>query len=531
MGTLWHGGKTYTMAAENETVEAIFTEGNKIIAAGEEKELRMKFSSSIKEDINLQGKTVLPGFTDSHMHLIGHGEKLMRLDFSSMDSHAAIKEALYREISETPPGEWIIGEGWNENQLKEGKMFDRTVLDELSEHHPIVLKRICRHAILANSAALELAGIQEDTIAPPGGIIGRNEDGTLNGMLMDRAQDIVLFDTIPPVSKEYLEKALRKAVADCFEKGLTGGHSEDLSYYGSLQLPIEAYQTVLTDERPFKAHLLIHHLVIDEFEQNPVKNSRLVEYGAMKVFADGSLGGKTALLSEPYLDDPDTYGVAVHSQEELNEYFKKARSFGREVAIHVIGDQACEMALIAAEENPPAKVGQRDRFIHAQILRPDLIERLQKLPVILDIQPGFTASDFPWIIEKLGADRLAYSFAWKTLIDKGIRCAGGSDAPIEPVDPLLGIHAAVTRKSIHTPSEPGYFMSEALTMFEAIKLYTEGSAYAIHREHERGKILPGYDADFTILARNPFSLEDPDQLLDTKVVMTVAEGKVVFQLL
>ncbi|WP_338777610.1 amidohydrolase [Metabacillus sp. FJAT-52054] len=528
MGTLWHGGTIYTMEGENKQVEAIYTAGNKIEAAGDEKAIRAAYGDTIDEEIYLKGKTVFPGFVDSHLHLIGHGEKLMRLDFSDMESHEAIKAALAGKIAETAPGEWVIGEGWNENQLGEGWMFDRAVLDEMSAEHPIVLKRICRHAILANSAALRLAGIEEETADPAGGIIGRREDGSLSGFLMDRAQDIVLFETIPPVSKEYLKKALSKAVQDCFTYGLTGGHSEDLSYYGAMQLPIDAYNEVLSEDMPFKAHLLIHHLVIDEFEQNRIEDQRFIEYGAMKIFADGALGGRTALLSEPYSDDPHVKGVAVHTQKELNELIVKARSYNREIAIHVIGDQAFEMALNAVELHPPA-IGKRDRFIHAQILRPDLIERLQNMPIILDIQPRFTASDFPWIIERLGEERVKTSFAWKTLIDRGIPCAGGSDAPIEPIDPLLGIHAAVTRKSIHTPEEPGYFMKEALSTYEAIKLYTIGSAAAIHKEHERGKIQPGFDADFTILDCNPFTMEDPDELLKTKVAMTVAEGKVVYE--
>ncbi|MTH52832.1 amidohydrolase family protein [Bacillus mangrovi] len=528
MGTLWYGGKFYTMEKEGQTVEAVFTEGNRIRAAGKEKELRDLYAGSIDDEIHCGEKTVLPGLTDSHLHLIGHGEKLGRLDFSQMQSHEEIKAALAEKIASVPAGEWIIGEGWNEHQLAEGEMFDRTVLDELSSSHPIVLKRICRHAILANSKALGLAGITDGSESPAGGIIGRRADGTVSGFLMDRAQDIVLFDTIPPVSLNDLKKALNLAVKDCFRYGLTGGHSEDLSYYGNFNLPVQAYHAVITEEMPFKAHLLVHHLVIDDFEKAAPANQRLIEYGAMKIFADGSLGGSTALLSEPYLDDPGTNGVAVHTQEQLNELVRKAREYGREIAIHVIGDLAYQMALNAVEIHPPAAEGQKDRFIHAQVLTPELMKRTVALPIMLDIQPGFTASDFPWIFDKLGEKRLKTSFAWKTLLEMGIGCAGGSDAPIEPLNPFIGIHAAVARKSIHTPDEPGYFMEEALSVYEALQLYTTGSAEIIHRGGERGKLKEGYDADLIVLNQDPFKLEDPDKLLDTEVLLTVAEGKMVY---
>ncbi|AZB43940.1 amidohydrolase [Bacillus sp. FJAT-42376] len=528
MGTLWYGGTVYTMGNANDTVEAIYTEGSQIKAAGNEHDLRALYAAAISKEVNLERMTLLPGFTDSHLHLIGHGEKLMRLDFSAMESHKEIQEALVHKIEETPSGEWIIGEGWNENQLQEGYMFDRSVLDKMSSDHPIVLKRICRHAILVNSAALMAAGITEKTADPAGGIIERREDGSLTGLLLDRAQDIVLFETMPPVSKEYIKKALYLAVHDCFRHGLVGGHSEDLSYYGAMDLPIKAYQEVLSKELPFKAHLLIHHFVMDEFARKAIPENRYMEFGAIKIFADGSLGGRTALLSEPYLDEPDVSGVAVHTQSELNELVYKARKIGKEIAIHVIGDKAFEMALNAVKAHPPAS-GQKDRFIHAQILRPDLMERARYTPIILDIQPGFTASDFPWVIDRLGEERLTYSFAWKTLLDLGIPCAGGSDAPIEPINPLHGIHAAVTRKSIHTPDEPGYFMKEALSMYEAIRLYTAGSAKAIHKEAERGKIEAGYDADFTVLDHDPFQMENPDKLLETSVVMTIAEGEMVYR--
>lgn len=226
-------------------------------------------------------------------------------------------------------------------------------------------------------------------------------------------------------------------------------------------------------------------------------------------------------------DSPDTSGVAIYELEQLKALVKKARAYGMPVAIHAIGDLAAEYVIESVEEYPPIP-GQRDRLIHGQILRRELIERIKRLPLIVDIQPRFVASDFPWVIERIGLDKMDYCYAWKTLLNEGIMCAGGSDAPIEPVNPLLGIHAAVTRRNPEEGEHIAYFPEQRLTTYEAVKLFTSGSAYAIHRENERGMVEVGYDADFTVLDRDIF-LSDADAMLKTNVTMTVVDGEIVFE--
>ncbi|MCD7032756.1 amidohydrolase [Metabacillus sp. GX 13764] len=527
MGTLWFGGTIYTMGAENETVKAIFTENGIIRDAGKCEELEEIYKEMIDDRVDLGAAVLYPGFTDSHIHLIGHGEKLIRIDFSKMTCHEEILKAIKEKAENAEPGEWIIGEGWNENQLKEGHMFDRHILDAEFPDQPILLKRICRHALLASTAALKLAGITDLTEDPPGGIVKKDDEGKLTGFLMDRAMDPV-YEAAPEVTEAYMKRALRLAVEDCRRKGITGVHTEDLSYYIGLKETLNVFQKVITKDNPLKTHLLVHHSVIEELEEwNPSFAAPYLETGAMKVFADGALGGRTALLSEPYEDAPDETGVAVHPQDELSELVKMARQYGREAAIHAIGDKGFEYALNAIEAFPPLP-GQRDRIIHAQILRADLIERAKNLPLILDIQPGFTASDFPWVIERLGEERMKYSFAWKTLLENGLICAGGSDAPIEELSPLIGIHAAVARKSIHTPDREGYYLDEALSVYEAVRLYTYGSAQAIKKEHCRGLVKKGYEADFTVLDRDLFSVPH-DEIKKANTVMTVIDGKIVYR--
>ncbi|WP_347549280.1 amidohydrolase [Pseudalkalibacillus hwajinpoensis] len=528
MGTLWFGGKIYTLEHENDTVEAVYTENGRIKKVGTESELTELFGKDITAQHDLRGNVMIPGFVDSHLHMIGHGEKLLRLDLSQAESAEKMKRLLLDKVKNTGADEWIIGEGWNENNFMDRKIFHCDELDEIAPDHPMMLTRVCRHAILANSTALDLAGITDETPDPEGGVIMRDNDGRATGYLLDRAQELVK-NAMPEVSIDFLEKALSSSVDDLVSKGVTGGHSEDLNYYGGFTRTYETFINVINGTRKFRANLLVHHEVIDAMRKQGLgfaDGTEYVELGAMKIFADGALGGRTALLSHPYNDSPDTSGVAIHSIEGLTALVREARSHDMPVAIHVIGDLALEYAIKAIEQYP-APYGLRDRLIHTQVIREDLLKRLNQLSVVLDIQPRFVASDFPWVMERLGEERMAWSFAWKTLLESGVPIAGGSDAPIEPVDPLLGIHAAVTRKRPNETHE-GYYPEQKLSVFEAVTLFTGGSAYAIGREAERGKIKENFDADFTVLDRDIFMC-DPDLILNTKAVMTVIDESVAYK--
>ncbi|MCA1319878.1 amidohydrolase [Bacillus tianshenii] len=528
MGEIWFGGRIYTLQEEGQTVEAVYTTDGLIKELGMEKELFEKYPQAEKKD--LKGAVMYPGFTDSHMHLIGHGEKLLRLDLSDLTSAQEMKKALLEKVSETADGEWIFGEGWNENNFIDRKIFHRKELDEITSRHPMILSRVCRHAVLVNTKALELAGITKDTENPPGGVIVKDEHGEPTGYLLDQAQELVKA-VIPKATEEYLYTALKKSIHDCLRLGLVGSHSEDLSYYGSFHKTYGAFVDLIErDKCKYRAHLLVHHEVVDDMHEagHHYKDSTgFVTLGAMKIFADGALGGRTALLSRPYNDAPETSGVEIHSKEQLVSLIKKARDYGMAVAVHTIGDLAFEYILDVIELYP-APIGERDRLIHAQILTEGLIERAKKLPIILDIQPRFVATDFPWIIERLGEERLKYSYAWKTLLDEGLICAGGSDAPIEPADPLLGIHAAVTRQIPSDPEQTVYQPEQRLSMYEAVGLFTKGSAQAIGEEDKQGLIKEGYFADFTILDKDLFRIS-PDEILETKVSMTVVDGTVMYQ--
>ena len=519
MKQLLHNAKFYTMKSPGDYVEAVLIEDGKILQLGKYEKLKNETANQL----DLKGSYVFPGFVDSHIHLIGHGDKLRYIDLSLFESSETMKEHLKNLFEQRNPQEWIVAEGWNENNFPDKKILHRTELDEITTS-PLVLKRICRHAMIVNSRALEIAGITKDTPDPSDGVIVRDEFGEPTGYLMDGAQALVLKQ-IPEVSVDQLRTSLEMAADDLLSLGFTGVHTEDMSYYGNYTKPLEAFKKTFGEHKKFRIHLLRHHLVFDEMIQNATYSEPWIEPGAMKIFIDGALGGRTALLTKPYADDKSTQGVNIHSQQELNALVAKARSHGEAIAVHAIGDLGMEMIVEAIELHPVPK-GKRDRLIHANVLNENLVSRIEKLDVVLDIQPSFVTSDFPWVKERLGEERLTWAYAWRKLIDRGIVCSGGSDSPIEAVDPRLGMYAAVARRN---PGEThdGYLPEEKLTRFEAISLYTTGSAYAIGKELSRGKIDVNYNADFTIFDRDLFEGTE-EQLLEANVVKTIVAGEVMF---
>ncbi|WP_316570975.1 amidohydrolase [Neobacillus sp. YIM B06451] len=525
MATLWFGGPIYTLAEEGKKVESVLTENGRIISMGKLAELEGTANAKIDKRIDLRGCTMIPGLVDSHIHLIGHGERLIRLDLSSCKSREETLHAVKEYSMGLKPGEWVIGEGWNENLWKTGEPLNKDELDQCVPDRPVLLKRTCRHACVANSIALKAAGVDEETLSPPGGLIEKYPSGRLTGILKDSAQELV-YSIMPEATESYLIRSIKASIKDLHSLGITGVHTEDLNYYGGFEKTYGVFKRAIEEDGlKLRAHLLVHHGVLDDFISNDhtyLAGNEWIEFGAMKIFSDGALGGRTALLSEPYSDAPETSGVAIFSKEELSELVGKAREYQMPVAIHAIGDLAFEYCLDALEANP-LKGDRRDRLIHAQILREDLIERAKKLPLVLDLQPVFMLSDYPWVIDRVGEDRMRYSYAWKTLLDSGIPCSGGSDAPIEYPNPFLGIAAAVNR----TVNGKVYGPGEALSVYEAVSLFTKGSAYAALHENDRGMIKEGMLADFTILDRDIFATPT-ESIHETKAVMTVIGEEIVY---
>ncbi|ULT54598.1 amidohydrolase [Neobacillus drentensis] len=523
MKKLWFGGTIYTMEKEKEMVEAVLTDEDKIIATGTFDELK----NQADELIHLEGAAMYPGFVDSHLHMIFQGEKLIRLDLSKATSAEEMLKMVKEAAKNTPPDQWLFGEGWNENNFADQRIPTIQELNDI-RREPILLTRICHHVILGNTAALEAGSIFEESESPAGGEIGRDKEGKLNGLLYDQAANAVTR-AIPRKGETYIESltnSLNLAVDQMLSYGLTGGHTEDMSYFGGFMNPLTAFQRVVGEKHHFRVTLLRHHAVFEEMmKANAAFDEPFIEPGAMKIFVDGALGGHTAALSQPYADQPAKRGLFIHTDEELEALVKLARQHDEAVAIHMIGDAGAEQVLNTIEKYPVTN-GKRDRLIHCCVLREDLVERMEKLSIVLDIQPAFVPSDFPWVINRLGGDRLEWSYAWKKLMDRGLMCAAGTDAPIEDINPLFSIYAAVERKKPYAEHD-GYLPEEKLSLFQAIQLYTIGSAKAICKEHERGLIKPGYAADFSIFDRDLFT-GTSEEMLAAKAVKTVVAGKTVF---
>lgn len=521
MRRLWYGGNIYTMQEPFQKIEAVLVDNDKIYRLGTYKEL----APLADEKIDLNGATMFPGFVDSHLHMIGYGESLLRVDLTKATSSEEIIQLLKNAAQDLREEEWLVAEGWDDHKLKNRKIPTLSQLDSIRKG-PILLKRVCRHVGLTNSEGLSLLGITQLTKNPEGGQIGRDTKGNLNGLLYDNAYNNAIR-RIPPLDDFKIIKALEKAIHKMQSFGLTGGHTEDMSYYGHFSRPLNAFKQTIGKKHHFRVNLLLHHTVFKEMMNADLTyDLPFVEPGAMKIFADGSMGGSTAALSQPYQGEGENRGLLIHTDRELDNWISLARKYNTPVAIHTIGDASCEQVIRALEKSP-APEGKKDRLIHCCLVRGDLIERMKNLSIIVDIQPSFVPSDFPWIVDKLGEERIVYTCAWKTLINAGLICAGGTDAPIEQVNPIESIYAAVARKKRYDQHN-GYLPHEKLTHFEAIRLYTIGSAKAISKEHCRGYIAEGYDADFSIFDKDLLTIET-EQILSTKAIQTVVAGQIVYQ--
>ena len=518
---MFFNGKIYTMQRPNETVEAVLIRNGRIKKVGTYKELAPMATSFHP----LHGKTMFPGFVDSHLHIIGLGEKLVRLQLG----HCKTKKHLHIEIEKAlqrlSPGELLIGEGWSEYHLDQGNMLTLEDLDRYL-NNPIILHRVCHHVLLCNRTALQIANVNEQTPDVVGGKIGRNDDNSLNGYFYEEAMQLVTNAFILEGENYvgYLTACINRAIETMHQYGLVGGHSEDCSYYGHYMNVVKAYEQSVGKQKHFRVSILRHHKVFEQMVHDNIKDiPGFIEYGAMKIFADGSFGGLTAALLQPYKHEEDNRGLLIHSDEQFENYIKKARRVGEAIAVHMIGDRAAEQVITMIEKYPTPS-GKRDRLIHCCLLTESQIERMKKLAIVLDIQPSFVLSDFPWVEQKLGKNRLPLAYAWKTL--SNFPCAMGTDAPIEDVNPFATIYAAVTRKKVG--SEQIYNESQCLSVFDAIKMYTNGSAFAIGKEAERGLILEGYVADFTIVNQDLLTIQS-EQMLNTTVIETIVDGYTVYK--
>jgi predicted amidohydrolase YtcJ len=510
--------------------DAIAISAGRIVAVGDESSARSALSGDAMV-LDLAGATVLPGLVDSHGHLLPLGESMVSLNLVGTRSYEDIVERARAYASTLRPGAWLIGRGWNQNDWAEGRReFPiHALLTAALPDRPVMLERIDGHAILVNGRALALAEIGSATKDPIGGRIVRDAHGEPTGVLIDEAMGLVT-KLLPAPTVSEREALLLSATRRCAELGLTGVHDMgiDVETWNALenlarshQLPIRVYALALGSDGRVES-LLRAGPQIDLFD------GRLTLRG-VKYFLDGALGSRGAALFEPYSDDPGNRGLDLGTEEQFEKRVEHLLRRGFQVAVHAIGDRANAHALDAYAQ-AIAATGVRDsrpRIEHAQVIRPQDIVRFAQGGVIASMQPTHATSDMPWAEKRLGRDRLAGAYAWRSIASAGGRLAFGSDFPVEDPNPFLGLFAAVTRTDRNGAPPGGWLPAERLTLEEALRAYTDGAAYASFEERIGGRIAPGMRADFTVVDRDPFEVPPPD-LPSVRNVTTIVGGEVVY---
>ncbi len=520
-------GKVWTVDEKQPLAEAVAVQGNRIIAVGTNQQVQ-PFIDETTQVINLKGKLVLPGFIDAHTHFMDAGLRLLGVDLRQARDAQDFARLIKGWAEMLPPGEWISGGNWDHERWPVKEHPRRELIDPFTPNHPVFVQRLDGHIALANSKALQLAGITEDTPSPSGGTIVRDPaTGEPTGILMDRAMELVQR-VIPAPSAEIRLKAAEAAMDEAKRCGVTSIHdnTDPLAFATYLKLWREGRLTVR----------IYMWREVEEFEKLTSLGfctgfgNNMLKLGAIKIFADGSMGAGTALFFEPYNDRLDTCGLSIYTLEELEKMFIAVDKAGWQIACHAIGDKANHMVLDAVEKMMKAH-GERDRRFrieHAQVVPPDDLLRYKQLQVIASVQPSHCIDDMRWAEKRIGRERCRYAYQWKSFLDAGVRIAFGTDWYVEPLNPMLGLYAAVTRQTPEGSPPGGWFPEQRLTLEEAIRLYTLGSAFAAFEEDIKGSIEEGKLADMVVLSTNLFKVPLP-KILDTKVEITLLGGKIIYQ--
>lgn len=526
--TLYTGGTIRSPHDGWQPHSALATAGGRNLALGSREQVEALRGPGTRV-VNLEGGTLLPGFTDAHLHLLRYGLFRTQVDLGGCRSLAEVLARLQAAAARQPAGTWILGHSWLHDQWPEGRMPNAADLDAVAPDHPVLLARGCLHIAVANSRALAAAGVGPGTPDPAGGQIDRLPGGGPTGVLREQAIGLVQA-VVPQPTPAQQEEALRLAAAELVRLGITQVQTDDMRDTGGPEGAVNLYRRVTgPDQVPLRVTLVIAYEYLQEIRllgMGPRWGDEWLRTGHVKLFADGSLGGRTAALAAPYADDPTALGMLIHSPEELAARVSMIHRLGLQAGVHAIGDAAMEAllnAVAAAQAANPELQGRRHRAIHCQITNPRQIRRLKELGMVADIQPVFLHTDGHFYIERVGPDRAATAYAWASMAREGVAACAGSDAPVEHPNPLLGLHAAVTRRDRKGYPPEGWYPGERLTVGQALELYTRGAAYATFEEHLRGDLTPGKAADLVVLDRDPFAVA-PEELADLQVVRTVTGG-------
>lgn len=523
--------RIHTLDPDRPEASAIAIDGERIVSIGDDTALLSRWDDRA-ETINLDGLTIIPGLVDAHIHLQQYALALQALDCETK-TRAACLDRVAERARKARAGEWILGHGWNQNDWPEG-FGSAADLDPLTPHNPVYLTARSLHAAWANSAALRLAGISAETADPPGGRIQRNAAGGPTGILFESAMEII-SKRIPAPTVGEISTAIRNSLPGLWGMGLTGVHDFDRrDCFSALQilhtagdLRFRVVKSIPLENLPQAVELGIRTGFGDDY----------LRIGSVKAFADGALGPHTAAMFQPYEGEPENRGILLLDGEELFEKGRQAVENGLSLAIHAIGDRAnhevlnafeqlreFERALVRSEHQSLGDVARlRHRIEHVQIIHPDDLPRLASLDVIASMQPIHATSDYPMADRFWGA-RARHSYAWRSVLDVGVRLAFGSDAPVESPNPFWGIHAAVTRRRQDgSPGTDGWYPDQRIQLLEALYGFSRGPAFAAGMEDRLGILAPNFLADLLVLDRDLFTC-GIDEICQIRPLATMVGG-------
>jgi predicted amidohydrolase YtcJ len=523
-------GKIWTVNDAQPEAEAVACRGSHIVAVGTNDEVR-RLAGPRTRVVDLQGRRVVPGFNDAHVHFYNGGAGLASVQLRDAKSEAEFRRRVGDFAARSPKGRWILEGNWDHESWSPARLPTRQLIDDVTPDHPVFVQRLDGHMALANSLALRLAGVTRETPNPPGGEIVRDARGEPTGVLKDAAMGAV-HRVIPAPDAAQIEEALRAAMTYAAQNGVTS--VQDVSASPEV---FAAYQRLLE-----KGELTVRvsgHQPLAEWKRLAAVGVRAgfgnekLKIGALKGFADGSLGSTTALFFEPYTDAPQTSGLPSEEmipESRMLENIVGADAAGLQVAVHAIGDRANQTVLKMFDE-AERRNGARDRRFrieHAQHLRPEEVKAFARQKVIASMQPYHTIDDGRWADKRIGPERAKGTYAFRSLLDAGAILAFGSDWFVAPMEPLVGIYAAVTRRTLDAKNPQGWVPGQKITVAEAVRAYTLGSAYASFDEKAKGSIEVGKLADLAVPSADIFSV-NPAEIERARVVMTVFDGRVIFE--
>jgi hypothetical protein len=512
-------GKVLTMNPIQPYADAVAIKGYRIIQVGSTETVNKTIGQGTKI-IRLKGKTVIPGIIDTHIHVADFGRILTWLNLENVASIKEVQSCLSQRVKETHVGKWIIGRGWDQNRFAEKRFPTRFDLNEVSPDNPVVLYHASGQVCVINSKASELASIDKQSNSTSTSGIDRNQAGEFTGILRDEATNLV-WSIIPPLDEEELTAGAGLACRKIVEAGITSVHWIILS-----PLEVSVIQKLNAQNKlPVRVNVIAPANVFEEilnlaFNKNPANENGMLKFGGFEIFADGYLAARTAALFEPYSDCPGEKGRLLCSKEEMAEMAVKISKAGFQLVIHAVGDKAVDSALSIIEQTSSAQAGKMldSRIEQAAVLNEKLAERMKKHRVIVSVQPRVVASEFSvWsAVDRLGSERARWLFPLNTLVKGGVRVIAGSDCPMEPLNPMLGIQEAVTR-------EP--FPEEQVSVMDALRLYTVNAAYSTFEESIKGSIEVGKLADIAVLSDDPRFVQ-PEKISCISVEMTLVGGRV-----